>query len=63
MAIIIRIIITISLVIKGEGVQEEEGITTTKVEDVLIKIPNILKRLTKVKIIIETRKKNLLKSK
>ena len=62
-AIIITIIIISSLVIKGEGVQEEERITTTKVEDVLIKIPNILKRLIKVKIIIRTRKKNLLKSK
>ena len=62
MAIIITIIIIISLVIKGEGLQEEEGITITKVEDVLIKIPYIFKRLTKVKIIIRTRKKNLLKS-
>ena len=47
-AIIITIIIIISLVIKGKGVQEEEGIIITKVEDVLIKIPNILKGLTKV---------------
>ena len=62
-AIIITIIIITNLVIKEEGVQEEEGITTTKVEDVLIKIPNIPKEMTKVKIIIRTRKKNFLKSK
>ena len=33
-AIIITIIIITSLVIKAEGVQEEEEISTTKVEDV-----------------------------
>ena len=51
-AIIITTIIITSLVIKEEEVSEEEGIITTKVEDDLIKILNILKGMTKVKIII-----------
>ena len=47
------IIITITnLVIKEYGAQDEEGIITTKAEGVLIKIPNIPKERTKVKISI-----------
>ena len=63
MAIIILTIIITSLVIKEEEVPEEEGIITTKVEDDLTKILNILKGMTKVKIIIQAERKNPLRNK
>ena len=68
MAIIITTIIISSLVIKEEEVPkeevlEEEGIITIKVEDDLIKILNILKGMTKVKIIIQAERKNPLRNK
>ena len=58
MAIIITTIIITSLVIKEEEVLKEEGIITTKVEDDLIKRLNILKGMTKVKTIIQAKRKN-----
>ena len=63
MAIIITAIIITSLVIKEEEVPKEEGIITTKVEDDLIKILNVLKGMTKVKIIIQEERKNPLRNK
>ena len=61
--IIITTIIIFSLITKEEEVLEEEGIITTKVEDDLIKILNILKGMTKVKTIIQAERKNPLKNK
>ena len=62
-AIIITTIIITSLVIKEEEVPQEEGIISIKVEDDLIKILNILKGMTKVKIIIQAERKIPLRNK